>query len=66
MKVIRIEMLKDFVNHKLITVLHKGDTHFATDGGDFWVVQKVEGGVFNWVVPKTPVTITPTAYLKEI
>lgn len=71
--VVKIKMLKDFVDESRLDscshpiVLLKGETYFAIDAGDYWIVQACSGTEFCWVVPKEyePV-VAPTAYAKEV
>ena len=54
MKIIKLKMLRNFVDDSgSIILLHEGETYFAIDGGDYWLVQRFLGADFTKVVPKT-------------
>ena len=58
MKIVKIKMLKNFRDDHCSIVLHEGETYFAIDGGDYWLVQRFLGADFTKVVPKV-VEISP-------
>jgi hypothetical protein len=55
MKIVKIKMNQNFTieyDDGGSTTFKKADTHFAIDGGDYWLTQSEPGDEFVWVIPK--------------
>ncbi|KKM21635.1 hypothetical protein LCGC14_1633360 [marine sediment metagenome] len=55
MKIVKIKMLQDISTGDCpneITVLQKGHEYFATDCGDYWLIQQYNGRGFIWIAYK--------------
>ena len=60
MKIVKIKMLRNFVDDHSTISLHKGSEYYAIDGGDYWLAQRYLDGGFVVVVPKK---VVPTTYI---